>query len=105
MKDCAVGVCSAPAHCREIGRCGERSNTGLYASQLSELCAALGWKGGTYHQVLAEVKRLRLQVKQQAVEPADAAPIQMREGPALDPRCAWPFPDPLRLVDSEGGEP
>jgi len=30
----------------------------LSESQLAELCAALGWKGGTYHQVLAEVKAL-----------------------------------------------
>lgn len=31
----------------------------LDASQLGELCAALGWQGGTYRQVLAEVSRLR----------------------------------------------
>lgn len=31
----------------------------LFDSQCRELCAALGWQGGTYHQVLAEVKRLR----------------------------------------------
>lgn len=31
----------------------------LYESQLAELCGALGWQGGTYHQVLREVKRLK----------------------------------------------
>jgi hypothetical protein len=31
----------------------------LFDSQCRELCAALGWQGGTYHQVLAEVKRLK----------------------------------------------
>lgn len=29
----------------------------LFDSQLRELCAVFGWQGGTYHQVLAEVKR------------------------------------------------
>ena len=33
--------------------------TPIYESQLHELCAALGWHGGTYHQVLQEVARLR----------------------------------------------
>ena len=27
-------------------------------SQLSDLCHALGWQGGTFHQVLAEVRQL-----------------------------------------------
>ncbi len=31
----------------------------IFDSQLRELCVALGWQGGTYHQVLAEVKRLK----------------------------------------------
>jgi hypothetical protein len=31
----------------------------LFDSQCRELCGALGWQGGTYHQVLAEVKRLK----------------------------------------------
>lgn len=31
----------------------------LFDSQLHELCVALGWQGGTYQQVLAEVKRLK----------------------------------------------
>lgn len=31
----------------------------LFDSQCRELCAALGWQGGTYHLVLAEVKRLK----------------------------------------------
>ena len=31
----------------------------FFDSQLRELCVALGWQGGTYHQVLAEVKRLK----------------------------------------------
>jgi len=30
----------------------------FFESQLHELCVALGWQGGTYHLVLAEVKRL-----------------------------------------------
>jgi hypothetical protein len=30
----------------------------LNESQLSELCHALGWQGGTYHQVLARVRQL-----------------------------------------------
>lgn len=33
--------------------------TPIYESQLHELCAALGWHGGTYHQVLQEVASLR----------------------------------------------
>jgi hypothetical protein len=31
----------------------------LSISQLNELCIALGWQGGTYWQMLDEVKRLR----------------------------------------------
>ncbi len=31
----------------------------FFESQLHELCVALGWQGGTYHQVLAEIKRLK----------------------------------------------
>ena len=31
----------------------------IFDSHLHELCVALGWQGGTYHQVLAEVKRLK----------------------------------------------
>ncbi len=31
----------------------------IFDSQLRELCVALGWQGGTYHQVLAEIKRLK----------------------------------------------
>lgn len=31
----------------------------LFDSQCRELCAALGWQGGTYWKVLAEVKRLK----------------------------------------------
>jgi hypothetical protein len=31
----------------------------FFESQLHELCVALGWQGGTYHLVLAEVKRLK----------------------------------------------
>lgn len=31
----------------------------LFDSQCRELCAALSWQGGTYHLVLAEVKRLK----------------------------------------------
>ena len=30
-----------------------------YDSILGELCAALGWSGGTIHQVIAEIKRLK----------------------------------------------
>lgn len=33
------------------------STTDLHDCQLRELCAVFGWQGGTYHQVLAEVKR------------------------------------------------
>jgi hypothetical protein len=29
----------------------------LNDSQLTELCHALGWQGGTFHQVLAELRR------------------------------------------------
>ena len=36
----------------------------FFDSQLRELCVALGWQGGTYHQVLAEVKRLKATVSQ-----------------------------------------
>ena len=31
----------------------------FFDSQLRELCVALGWQGGTYHQALAEIKRLK----------------------------------------------
>lgn len=41
----------------------------LFDSQCRELCAALGWQGGTYHLVLAEVKRLK------AADPAPHAGI------------------------------
>lgn len=30
-----------------------------YESVLQELCSALGWQGGTIHQAIAEVKRLK----------------------------------------------
>lgn len=30
-----------------------------YDSTLHEVCAALGWQGGTIHQALAEIKRLK----------------------------------------------
>lgn len=30
----------------------------LNDSQLSDLCHALGWQGGTFHQVLTEVRQL-----------------------------------------------
>lgn len=45
--------------------CGERAPdeppptlAPVYESQLHELCVALGWQGGTYSQVLEEVRRL-----------------------------------------------
>src|SRR5450830_511417 len=31
----------------------------LYESQLLTLCSALGWQGGTFHQVVAEVERMK----------------------------------------------
>jgi hypothetical protein len=30
-----------------------------YESPLHEICAALGWQGGTIHQVIDEIKRLK----------------------------------------------
>lgn len=45
----AASVVPAGAH--EIQR--------LLDTQLRQLCHALGWQGGTYHQVLSEVMRLR----------------------------------------------
>lgn len=33
--------------------------TDLSDPQLKQLCAALGWQGGTFHQAVAEVERLR----------------------------------------------
>lgn len=35
-------------------------DTDLSASQLDTLCAALGWQGGTYWQVVDEVRRLKI---------------------------------------------
>lgn len=35
------------------------SSTDLSDSQLQTLCAALGWQGGTYWQVVDEVRRLK----------------------------------------------
>lgn len=31
----------------------------FFESQLHELCVTLGWQGGTYHQVLEEIRRLK----------------------------------------------
>lgn len=44
-----------------IGDYGKRevANYRIFDSQLRELCAALGWQGGTYHLVLEEIKRLK----------------------------------------------
>jgi hypothetical protein len=44
--------------------------TDLSDTQLRELCAALGWQGGTYHQVLAEVQRMKA---------AQAEPIELSD--------------------------
>lgn len=33
--------------------------TDIKLPELPELCVALGWQGGTIHQVLAEIKRLK----------------------------------------------
>lgn len=38
----------------EERKCSESPNSSI----LRELCEALGWQGGTIHQVVAEVKRL-----------------------------------------------
>lgn len=36
-----------------------KSQSNEYDSVLHELCIALGWQGGTIHQVIAEIKRLK----------------------------------------------
>jgi hypothetical protein len=35
-----------------------------YESILQQLCEALGWQGGTIHQVIAEIKRLKAKEKE-----------------------------------------
>lgn len=56
---CAIGVCSSRVHCKEIGRCfSAPATTDLSDAQLKQLCEALGWQGGTFHQVVQEVERL-----------------------------------------------
>lgn len=87
---CAVGVCSSPVHCKEIGRCFSAPDpTDLSASQLQQVCAALGWQGGTFWQVLEEVRRLR-----SAAETLERMGYTYRHGaalwkPPLGARPAW----------------
>lgn len=57
MPKVGPGECVLPGV--DTGGTGERSTTDLCPTQLTDLCQALGWQGGTYHQVLAEVKRLK----------------------------------------------
>ena len=40
----------------------------LSDSQLTELCKALGWQGGTYHQVLSEVQAQKNKILVQAAK-------------------------------------
>lgn len=46
------------AYVRDLERRAVRP-TDLGDPQLKQLCEALGWQGGTFHQVLAEVQLLR----------------------------------------------
>ena len=70
----------------------------LNASQLAELCAAIGRQGGTYHQVLAAVKRHFAALNKIAERTGSDDPcsehVQLARNALsqLDPRCAWPFP-------------
>jgi hypothetical protein len=96
---CAVGVCSAPDHCREIGRCGAQPTD----RHLFELCTILGIGNGTWDGVMRAVRTLKAEARR---EPSDARLIPMREGPARDPRCAWPFPTGnagARAIGAAGG--
>ena len=95
MSRCSVEVCSAPAHCRQIGKCGARTSD-LDESQLRELCTALGWQGGTYHQVLAEVKRLKAE-HERACAIADEAMFELLE-------CECVAQDESRTVLGLSGE-
>lgn len=62
----------------------------LYDSQCRELCVALGWLGGTYHQVLNEVKRL----KAADLARGDAAP-------GSSPRTRRSWADFMRWVSED----
>lgn len=44
---------------KEIGKIDVSSVRGSSPAWLADLLAALGWQGGTIHQALAEVRRLR----------------------------------------------
>ena len=86
------------------------SKSDLNATQLTELCAALGWQGGTYHQVLAAVKCHYAALNKIAectssddpcrrlVQVARDALRDDVQGPKLDPRCAWPFACTYRIA-------
>jgi hypothetical protein len=63
----------------------------LFDSQCRELCAALGWQGGTYHQVLDEVKRLKV---------ADSAPRSLAGEIDL---LRWVSDDITRLIKEGRG--
>ena len=56
------------------------ADSDLNPTQLRELCHALGWQGGTYWQVLAEVRRLA--AAQRARPLADDAPLETSEADA-----------------------
>jgi hypothetical protein len=41
---CAVGVCSAPSHCRVIGRCGAQQKRAFDAAYLRSIASALSYQ-------------------------------------------------------------
>jgi hypothetical protein len=72
----------------------------LIASQLAELCSALGWQGGTYHQALAAVQRHkaaldRIAERTGSDDPCRAlvhiARVALSDGPAPPAARRWPF--------------
>ena len=76
------------------------SVTALTDTQLTELCQALGWQGGTYHQALAAVQRHKAALDKIAERTGGHDPcgplvqIARQALTPLDPRAAWPFPQP-----------
>lgn len=61
-------------------------------SQLRQLCEALGWQGGTFHQVLVELRRQREALSEIALAGMSGSGQESKEGmQAWHARRAWEF--------------
>lgn len=88
--------------------------TKLYPSQLNELCRALGWQGGTFYQVVQEVKRLRRLVEEAQLRDAPGVPCMSKAQQedaqtrayiaeiAAEPRRARAFLQDAGILDERG---